>query len=49
MNPLRLKQEIIDFCIQNQNDANIIKYSRYFKGGFIGYGTDSGLIEKKSK
>jgi len=49
MTPLQLKQEIIEFCIRNQNNENIKKYSRYFKGGFIGYGLDSGLIEKKSK
>jgi len=48
MTSLQLKQEIIEFCIQNQNEENIKKYSRYFKGGFIGYGLDSGLIEKKS-
>lgn len=49
MKPSDIKNEIINFCIQNQKDENIKKYSRYFKGGFVGYGLDAGLIEKKVK
>lgn len=44
-----IKSEILDYCAQNQDQNNIIKYSRYFKGGFVGYGLDSGLIIEKSK
>jgi len=49
MNITKIKEEILIFCSQNRNEKNIIKYSRYFKGGLIGYGLDSGLIEMKSK
>ncbi|OFX27028.1 MAG: hypothetical protein A2041_11005 [Bacteroidetes bacterium GWA2_31_9b] len=49
MNPIDIKKEILFFCIQNSKEENIKKYSRYFKGGFVGYGLDTGLIEKKVK
>jgi len=49
MKPIDIKKEILFFCTQNSKEENIKKYSRYFKGGFVGYGIDSGLIEKKSK
>ena len=49
MEPIDIKYQILEFCNQNQNSENVIKYSRYFKGGFVGYGLESGLIEKKVK
>lgn len=49
MNIPSIKEEILYYCNQNRNENNIIKYSRYFKGDFTGYGIEAGLIEKKSK
>lgn len=36
---------IREFCIENTNQANIDKYSRYFKEGFNGYGIDTKVFE----
>lgn len=44
-----LYQEIINFCIKNADENNVEKYSRYFKGGFNGYGIESGLIPNKTQ
>ena len=38
-------KEIRDFCIKNSKQANIDKYSRYFKDGFDGYGIDQKVYE----
>lgn len=39
--------EIREFCIRNSNQANIVKYSRYFKDGFDGYGIDQKVFEQQ--
>lgn len=39
--------EIREFCIRNSNQANIDKYSRYFKEGFKGYGIDQKVYESQ--
>ncbi len=36
---------IREFCIKNSKQANIDKYSRYFKEGFNGYGIDQKVFE----
>lgn len=38
-------KEIRSFCMANSNPANIVKYSRYFKEGFDGYGLDQKVFE----
>lgn len=38
-------KEIRSFCIANSNPSNIVKYSRYFKEGFDGYGLDQKVFE----
>jgi 3-methyladenine DNA glycosylase AlkD len=37
--------QIRDFCIRNSKQSNIDKYSRYFRGGFDGYGLDQKVYE----
>ena len=49
MNAIELHQDIKDFCQKNADTKNVEKYSRYFKGGFNGYGLASGLLESKVK
>ena len=49
MNTLELISDIKNFCIQNANDEIVKKYSRYFKGGYIGYGLANGMIPEKVK
>ena len=45
MNADELKLYITDYCKANTNEANIAKYSRYFKGGnYIGYGLTAPQI-----
>lgn len=40
-------KEIRSFCTANSNPANVVKYSRYFKEGFDGYGLDQKVFEDK--
>ena len=47
MNSKELIKEIRVYCQANANEANVIKYSRYFKGGFNAYGLANGLVESK--
>ncbi len=42
-----LIREILSFCEANADEANVIKYSRYFKGGFVAYGLANGQVESK--
>jgi 3-methyladenine DNA glycosylase AlkD len=49
MNSLNLVDEIRTFCAANANEANVIKYSRYFKGDFNAYGLANGQMEAKVK
>ena len=48
MTATELHKDIKDFCIKNADDDNVKKYSRYFKGGFNGYGLASGIIPAKT-
>lgn len=40
-------KEIREFCIKNSKQSNIDKLSRYFKGGFPGYGLDREVYESQ--
>lgn len=45
MNAEELKKSILDYCEANRNDANVIKYSKFFKDkNFIGYGLTAPQI-----
>jgi len=47
MNSKELIKDISDFCNANFNENNIFRFSRYFKGGFKGYGVPTELFNKK--
>ncbi|MCK9404772.1 MAG: DNA alkylation repair protein [Chitinophagaceae bacterium] len=47
MNSKELIEEIRSYCLANANEANVIKYSRYFKGGFNANGLANGQVESK--
>jgi len=49
MTSKELFNEIHDFCLQNKDEANIKKYSRYFKGEYDAYGVDSKIMLEKIK
>jgi len=49
MNAIELHRDIKEFCIKNADPKIVEKYSRYFKGGFNGYGLANGLIQNKVK
>jgi 3-methyladenine DNA glycosylase AlkD len=49
MNSKQLIEEIRAYCRANANEANVIKYSRYFKGEFNAYGLANGQVESKVK
>lgn len=49
MTPEKLIKEIRHFCNANTNDENIVKYSRYFKDGFHGYGVPNVPLQEKAK
>jgi len=49
MNKKQLLHEIHTFCETNFNEENVLKYSRYFKGGFKGYGVPTQLFNNKVK
>jgi len=49
MTATELHKDIIEFCIKNADEEIVIKYSRYFKGGFNGYGLHKDLIPNKVK
>jgi len=49
MNSKQLITEICNFCESNFNEDNVIKYSRYFKGGFKGYGVPIEVFNEKVK
>ena len=44
-----LYQEIIQYCEQNTNPANIQKYARYFVEGYDAYGLDQKPMEEQRK
>ncbi len=41
--------DIKKICIQNANEEIVKKYSRYFKGGYNGFGLDKDMIPQKVK
>ena len=46
----KIVKEIRDFLKKNADDAIVKKNSRYFKGGFIGYGIEQNIfIQKKDE
>ena len=48
MTSTELITQIRQYCIANSSEANVLKYSRYFKGGvFNAYGLANGMIETK--
>ncbi len=49
MKAKELYNDIVKFCIKNADEEIVIKYSRYFKGGFNGYGLHKDLIPNKVK
>ncbi|MFA6128624.1 MAG: DNA alkylation repair protein [Bacteroidales bacterium] len=49
MDTKTLVKEIRTYCLANANEANVVKYSRYFKGGFNAYGLANGQVESKVK
>jgi len=49
MQAIELHKELIKFCEQNADEEIVKTYSRYFKGGFDGYGLHKDLIPNKVK
>ena len=49
MNSQELITEIRTYCLANADEANVIRYSRYFKGVFNAYGLANGQVESKVK
>ena len=49
MKAQNLYQDIKNFCIQNADEKIVEKYSRYFKGGFIGFGLEKDMIPNRIK
>ncbi len=49
MKARELYGDIKNFCIENADEDIVIKYSRYFKGGYNGYGLQKDLIPNKIK
>jgi len=49
MTATELHSNIKDFCIKNADEKIVETYSRYFKGGFNGYGLQKDLIPNKVK
>jgi 3-methyladenine DNA glycosylase AlkD len=47
MKATELYEEIRNFCKANANEANVKKYSRYFKEGFDAYGLSKETYEEK--
>jgi 3-methyladenine DNA glycosylase AlkD len=44
-----LAHEIKSYCLANADPINVTRYSRYFKGGYNGYGLTTQQILDKSK
>lgn len=49
MSPKELYDTVHLFCIENKNEENLKKYSRYFKGGYNGFGLGQKEIQDKVK
>lgn len=49
MNADELFTELHEYCLAHVNGDNIIKYSRYFKGGFDAYGLSQPQMNEQTK
>jgi 3-methyladenine DNA glycosylase AlkD len=49
MNSEQLIHTIRNYCIRNTNEANILKYSRYFKNGYDAYGLSQPQMDDGAK
>lgn len=49
MEPIKIVEEIRNFCQNNADEKVIVKYGRYFKEGYDAYGVAYDFIEKKLK
>jgi len=49
MTPDQLFNDIHAFCLANSDEANVKKYSRYFKEGYDAFGVPSGLSTERVK
>ena len=49
MNANQLTETISTYCRQNANEANVIKYSYYFKSGYDAYGLSQPTINAGAK
>jgi len=49
MNASKLTETIRAFCRQNASEANVIKYSHYFKSGYDAYGLSQPTMEAGAK
>lgn len=49
MKAKELYNDITNFCVENADEEIVNTYSRYFKGGFNGYGLHKDLIPNKVK
>ena len=48
MKPEELYQDLYSYCRENANEANVVKYSRYFKGGvYNAWGLSQALMDAK--
>lgn len=45
MNARQLTETIRTYCLQNASEANVIKYSYYFKSGYDAYGLSSPTMD----
>jgi 3-methyladenine DNA glycosylase AlkD len=49
MNARYLTETIRTYCLQNANEANVVKYSYYFKSGYDAYGLSQPTINAGAK
>jgi hypothetical protein len=49
MNARQLTETIRAYCLQNASEANVIKYSYYFKSGYDAYGLSQPTMEAGAK
>ncbi len=49
MNSRQLTEIIRNFCLQNASEANVIKYSYYFKSGYDAYGLSQPTMDAGTK
>jgi 3-methyladenine DNA glycosylase AlkD len=49
LNARQLTEIITDYCMENANESNVIRYSRYFKNGYDAYGLSQPQMENGAK